>query len=403
MTRRSIGVALVLATVLSTAAAPARAGGIPPVLVRWPGGAMVISPDERSKVIVDAPDGLATPSGAAVVSTVRSGGSTTVRVVDGASGVSQWSADVAGAWRAEAISADGGSVVLGDPTSAPTIEHVPVGREMTPFTLVRSDGKTTTITLPGNFQGEAFTADGQVVLIEHLPAAAPTQYRVRLYDPKLGRIADPIGRDKRPLVSETMQGVRNGHVWTADSKALYTLYDASTPAQASMVFVHALNLRAYDVATRDPDKDRLAKCLLVPEEIDAGGGSGALAVMPDNNVVVAGRRGIAVIDATNGVVIRQRLMKFSGRLSVAVSGAEIVVGSNKTITRFSYALNPLSKFQISTEIASVSSMPYYPVLVLDATGRLWLAASYELAAGPVLRGQLPRPLTGRISMQVRTG
>ena len=78
------------------------------------------------------------------------------------------------------------SIVVADPTGAP---------------------QTRTFDLRGNFEPEAFSTDDRLLfMIQHLPAEAPTVYRVTVLDLKSGRVVPVFGPFKGP--SERMPGIR---------------------------------------------------------------------------------------------------------------------------------------------------------------------------------------------------
>jgi hypothetical protein len=277
------------------------------------------------------------------------------------------------------VANNGSRVLLGDSAVSPDPYTVPTGRSTTQITLATATG-TRAMTLPGNYQAEAFTVDMQsAVLIEHLPAQEPTSYRVRNLQLDSGGFSDPIGGDKRPLPIEQMRGIRLDHTWSPDSAALYTLYDASTPEADRVVFVHALSLRAFG-----------ARCLAVPEEIDAGRGRGAITTQ-GSDVVVVGRSGIARIDATTGELRRTTRFVTKGQPVVTASSTALFVASGNTLSQIGpIDLAPVAAFRLPAPAAAMTVMPYGLVLVLDVRGRLWLAGPG--LAKPVLRASLSLPI-----------
>jgi hypothetical protein len=89
-------------------------------------------------------------------------------------------------------------------------------------------GRARTLDLRGNFEPEAFSADGSsLFVLEYLPAEAPERYRVRRVDVGTGTVSPLLLRDKRvvpPGAEEEMRGEGRQAVLAPDRTRLYTLY-----------------------------------------------------------------------------------------------------------------------------------------------------------------------------------
>jgi hypothetical protein len=162
----------------------AGAGGMGPLLLQSGANATVVRPDANSAVTFTAKNAMASFDGSFVASTSvkKTGDSATtlLEVRDPWTGNLAWKHEIPAEWRIEAISANGGQVVLGDPSISPDAAAVPKGRAVTRLLLVGNGVGLKEFNLPGNFVAEAFMAQGGgIALIEHLPPMNPKRYRVR--------------------------------------------------------------------------------------------------------------------------------------------------------------------------------------------------------------------------------
>ena len=381
-----------------------RAGGMSTLQIQHDDGILVVEPDQASRVVLNERNGLASADGSLVatsrVKKSRASGAagsvenSMISVLNGVTGKSLWRASVPGNWRPEAMSVGGNRIVLGDSTISPRHSDIPIGRGMTTLLLLEKGQSPRLITLSGNFVAEAFSASGsQVVLIEHLPAAKPTSYRVRPLDLRTGALLPQQGAVKSQptpsnpsnpsnpvsnLEATVMQGLRVNQSWSPSGRALYTLYDASPYGDTSAMFVHALNLDSV-----------IATCLPVPESIDAGAGTGSVTWVNEMTLVVVGRRGMATIDARTGATLTTVLQERKGQATVAIAagGTSIWVATGTTLEEVSLdSLRTIATYRTPQNITGMVPMTYGPLAMLDSTGAIWFAG--EGVDKPILRGRV---------------
>lgn len=93
--------------------------------------------------------------------------------------------------------------------------------------------------LQGNFEVETISASGDALfLIQHLPAVAPAQYLVRLYDLSAETL-NPNPLRAKTATDEVMTGLAWGGFASPDGEWLLTLY---VNTERNLAFIHALNL-----------------------------------------------------------------------------------------------------------------------------------------------------------------
>ena len=130
-------------------------------------------------------------------------------------------------------------------------------------------------------------------MIQHLPAEAPTVYRVTVLDLKRGRVYPVFGPYKSP--PERMPGIRLQQVISPNADQLYTLYSSARPGyaphhapvpnDATVSFVHVLSLQ-----------EGWAHCVGLPEELwDRPASEQAMATSPNGRLLY-------IVDATLGLV-----------------------------------------------------------------------------------------------------
>ena len=234
-----------------------------------------------------ASPGVLSPDGRTVATTTVSastgdGDRTTLRLLDGGTGATRATGTLPGALVPSLVGPQYVVLVAAADVQAVTAPGtVAPGRSTT--RLVLADATTGALAhewnLPGNFVPEAFSPVlGAVVVIEYLPAMAPTSYRVRTVDARIGGISLPAAwQDKSPTVDEVMTASGRTHVLSPSGEVLYTLYrstaDSVDPGHA---FIHTLGLDFARVF-----------CLDLPDEIGFADHAGAVGVAPDGTVVYA--------------------------------------------------------------------------------------------------------------------
>src|SRR6187397_2600959 len=185
-----------------------------PLVVQIPSGS----------VLFDRPRSVASLGGSWLLSATPSAGSTLLETVDGADAESASDVSLDGTLDVRVVSESGAAVALTDPLPDGWDPEVPLPRSRTPIVVADPTGaaQPRTYDLRGNFEPEAFsTDDRQLFMIQHLPAEAPTVYRVTVLDLKRGRVYPVFGPYKTP--PERMPGIRLQQIISPNADQLYTL------------------------------------------------------------------------------------------------------------------------------------------------------------------------------------
>ncbi|HEY3212217.1 MAG TPA: hypothetical protein VGL16_03290 [Actinomycetota bacterium] len=258
-----------------------------PLVVQVPSGS----------VLFDRPGTVASLGGSWLLSATPSAGSTLLSIVDGADAEAASTVRLDGTLDVRVVAESGGAVALMDPLPDGWDPEVPLPRSRTPIVVADPTGATETRTydLRGNFEPEAFsTDDRQLFMIQHLPAEAPTVYRVTVLNLRTGRVVPVFGPFKGP--AERMPGIRLQQVLSPNADQLYTLYSSARPGYAphhapvpnaaTVSFVHVLSLQ-----------DGWAHCVGLPEELwDRPASEQAMATSPNGRLLY-------IADPTLGLVI----------------------------------------------------------------------------------------------------
>jgi hypothetical protein len=257
-----------------------------PLVVQVPSGS----------VLFDRPGTVASLGGSWLLSATPSAGSTLLSIVDGADAEAASTVRLDGTLDVRVVAESGGAVALMDPLPDGWDPEVPLPRSRTPIVVADPTGATETRTydLRGNFEPEAFsTDDRQLFMIQHLPAEAPTVYRVTVLNLRTGRVVPVFGPFKGP--AERMPGIRLQQVLSPNADQLYTLYSSARPGYAphhapvpnvaTVSFVHVLSLQ-----------DGWAHCVGLPEELwDRPASEQAMATSPNGRLLY-------IADPTLGLV-----------------------------------------------------------------------------------------------------
>ena len=257
-----------------------------PLVVQIPSGS----------VLFDRPRTVASLGGSWLLSATPSAGSTLLETVDGADAESASDVSLDGTLDVRVVSESGAAVALTDPLPDGWDPEVPLPRSRTPIVVADPTGaaQPRTYDLRGNFEPEAFsTDDRQLFMIQHLPAEAPTVYRVTVLDLKRGRVYPVFGPYKTP--PERMPGIRLQQIISPNDDQLYTLYSSARPGyaphhapvpnDATVSFVHVLSLQ-----------EGWAHCVGLPEELwDRPASEQAMATSPNGRLLY-------IVDATLGLV-----------------------------------------------------------------------------------------------------
>ncbi|MGQ0825445.1 MAG: YncE family protein [Actinomycetota bacterium] len=175
---------------------------------------------DQSAVTFDAPGGVPSQQGNAVVRALARSGGTEVTAFDPLTGDAQWTQQLAEDVELRMASSDGRAAVLGPvrPTDGST-----VGRDQTTLTVVRDDGSRRDYPQTGNFEPETFSLDARkLFVVEYLPPLAPVEYTLKMLDLESGaleEVFDAHGGQRGP-----MRGTARTQAYSPDGRRLYTYY-----------------------------------------------------------------------------------------------------------------------------------------------------------------------------------
>ena len=265
------------------------------LLLSTQAGPLVVQVPSGS-VLFDRPGTVASLGGSWLLSATPSAGSTLLETVGGADAEPASNVRLDGTLDVRVVAESGAAVALMDPLPDGWDPEVPLPRSTTPIVVAdpTGAGQPRTYDLRGNFEPEAFsTDDRQLFMIQHLPAEAPTVYRVTVLDLKRGRVYPVFGPYKTP--PERMPGIRLQQIISPNDDQLYTLYSSARPGyaphhapvanDATVSFVHVLSLQ-----------DGWAHCVGLPQELwDRPAGEQAMATSPNGRLLY-------IVDATLGLV-----------------------------------------------------------------------------------------------------
>ncbi len=288
-----------------------------PLVVEVPSGSLLF----------ERPGAVASLGGSWLLSATPSAGSTMLQTFDGADTEPASAVRLAGTLDVRVVAESGGAVALMDPLPEGWDPEVPLPRSRTPIVVADPTGvmEPRTYDLRGNFEPEAFsTDDRRLFLIQHLPAEAPTVYRVTVLNLRTGRVVPVFGPFKGP--AERMPGIRLQQVLSPNADQLYTLYSSARPGYAphhapvpngaTVSFVHVLSLQ-----------DGWAHCVGLPEELwDRPASEQAMATSPNGRLLYIAdpTLGLVTVMDTASLEIRTYTIDLSvsgvRRTSAVVSG-----------------------------------------------------------------------------------
>jgi hypothetical protein len=288
-----------------------------PLVVEVPSGSLLF----------ERPGAVASLGGSWLLSATPSAGSTMLQTFDGADTEPASAVRLAGTLDVRVVAESGGAVALMDPLPEGWDPEVPLPRSRTPIVVADPTGvmEPRTYDLRGNFEPEAFsTDDRRLFLIQHLPAEAPTVYRVTVLNLRTGRVVPVFGPFKGP--AERMPGIRLQQVLSPNADQLYTLYSsvrpgyaphhAPVPNGATVSFVHVLSLQ-----------DGWAHCVGLPEELwDRPASEQAMATSPNGRLLYIADPTLGLVTVMDTASLEMRTytidLSVSGvrRTSAVVSG-----------------------------------------------------------------------------------
>jgi hypothetical protein len=289
-------------------------------------GPMVVQVPSGS-VLFERPGTVASLGGSWLLSATPSAGSTLLQTVDGADAEPASTVRLDGTLDVRVVAESGRAVALMDPLPDGWDPEVPIPRSRTPIVVADPTGvmEPRTYDLRGNFEPEAFsTDDRRLFMIQHLPAEAPTVYRVTVLNLRTGRVVPVFGPFKGP--AERMPGIRLQQVLSPNADQLYTLYSSARPGyaphhapvphSATVSFVHVLSLQ-----------EGWAHCVGLPEELwDRPASEQAMATSPNGRLLYIAdpTLGLVTVMDTASLEIRTHPIDLSvsgvRRTSAAVSG-----------------------------------------------------------------------------------
>lgn len=247
------------------------------------------------------------------VKTRRTPEGTIVTSLDPSTGAEHWTKTVPDeSLRVKIVSDSGDVVALGPDPERP----YRLGRKQTFLTIVRANEvETESITLKGNYEPEAFSADGQsLFVIKYLPARAPTKYQVRRLDLQTGKVKGVYTPHEE--LQRAMGGTARIQAGSPDGTRLYTLYTLGQGAN-QYAFIHVLDLVKL-----------WAHCIDLPSEFAKSAESAtALTVSPDGErlyVANTAAKMLAEVDTESLTVERTTPMDFGsgGRKAHASSDSD---------------------------------------------------------------------------------
>jgi hypothetical protein len=288
-----------------------------PLVVQVPSGS----------VLFERPGAVASLGGSWLLSATPSAGSTLLQTVDGADAEPASTVRLDGTLDVRVVAESGRAVALMDPLPDGWDPEVPLPRSRTSIVVADPTGaaETRSYDLRGNFEPEAFsTDDRRLFMIQHLPAEAPTVYRVTVLNLRTGRVVPVFGPFKGP--AERMPGIRLQQVLSPNADQLYTLYSSARPGYAphrapvpngaTVSFVHVLSLQ-----------EGWAHCVGLPEELwDRPASEQAMAPSPNGRLLYIAdpTLGLVTVMDTASLEIRTHPIDLSvsgvRRTSAAVSG-----------------------------------------------------------------------------------
>ena len=285
------------------------------------------------------------------------------------------------------VASQGGErVALMAPLPAGVSPWTPRPRASTNVVVADPTGSTKTMRfhLQGNFEPEAFSADGdKLFMISYVPPTRPYAYRVVSLDLGEGEVYPVFGRQKQWV--DTMTGTRLMQVPAPDGAFLFTLYTNQPPgyargfdtAQAAagrpVAFVHTLNL---DIGQ--------AVCVGLPRALWGGNPANeALAASPADSrlyVVDSARGVIAVMSSDRLRVIQTARVDFGSPMkgaqteaAVSHDGTSLYVSTGAALMRLdATSLVPTARWNLPEPVSGMGFSDDGTRLYLTVPGEIEL-------------------------------
>lgn len=224
-------------------------------------GARIVAFHPGGPALRTLPAGLVSHDHSRVYTAEASGGSTTVRAIDAATGAALREIHLSGTYTtghagfADAVmSPDGRWLAL-------RAQDAPAATTKIALADTQAGALAKTITLPGSYELDALSPDGEMLYLLEYPNRADHHYYVRAYNVTGSRLVDALIVDKTEP-EENMNGAALARVMAPDGSAAYTLY---IDTGRNIAFIHELPLVNHG------DGPFFARCIDLPH-----GTSGAL-------------------------------------------------------------------------------------------------------------------------------
>ena len=213
----------------------------------------------------------AVPSGdwSTIVHTIVRRGTTELVATDPVSGTDRWRDVLEGNLKVNVVSHSGDLVAM----SPGRERYYRYGRSETTFIIAgRHLSEEKRLTVKGNFEPEAFSADGTgLYVVSYLPARLPSKYQVRRLDLETGRVEGVFTPHEE--LQQAMGGTARIQAASPDGNRLYTLYTVKDADGSQHSFIHVLDLA-----------NEWAHCVDLPDGFTTHAESStALAVSPDGD------------------------------------------------------------------------------------------------------------------------
>jgi hypothetical protein len=342
----------------------------------------------NGRIVFRAAATLAMPGHSNLLATVHRGDATLLSELDASSGAATSTVRLDGDLGVAVVSTDGGMAALLPMTSQSPDPWTPMPRSSTDVHVVETSGALPPreYRLQGNFQPEAFSADGGTLfLLRYLPPTDPRAYRVASLDLATGNVDDVFGRDKS-VPPETMSGTRLSQVLAPSGDRLYTLYSSQPAAYAKeysdegwggssgkpVAFVHTLSLRQHWAFCADLPR------AFGPGPVDAK----AIALSPDERwlyAIDAVHEVVAVLDTRSMRVVREAHVNLGavgpGRVFAQVSddGRTLFVAGGRSIV-------PVDTSRLAASSTWSVDGPVSALAVSPRSGELYAAVADRVEA-----------------------
>lgn len=335
-----------------------------PVLVSDGAGRISLLDLNTGEPAYTVTDAVKTPDGSKIVRAETRGDTTSVEVLNPASGEVVTSTEVDGNLEIRAVSPFGGAVALMPQRPKSADLYVPEPREQTSVKVLWGDGREPReYTLEGNFEPETFSVDEETLfLLEFYPPTEPDRYFVRQLDLASGEITAVETSDLELGIelNPEMRGHARAQAMSPDGTYLFSLYtigkgedpvhDPSDPETDRWAFVHVLNL-----------DEKWSHCIFLPDPFGTKAESAmSMGISGDGKdlfVIDASSESVARVDAQALEV--ETVERIPGLYSpharpIAVGPEIVYIGMGESVLEMGReTLIPNAAFVVSTPTTSL--------------------------------------------------